>query len=123
MKKFLIGACCPFLLPACGNNTTAKTPPPEYVVQKIATDFEYGAWKNNELAAKDRINERFEYYAKNACHRVGYGWSFTNIIGSGQEDCEVNPQKQLVRCRLIDVELECRRIKPGTVGMGMIPFT
>jgi hypothetical protein len=124
VKRYLTAVClCPLLLAGCGNNTTAKTPPPEYVFKQIKTDFDFTAWKDNQQAATDKLQERLDYYASNACHGSGYGWGFTNVIDPGNVECEVNPDDQRVRCHQVDVNLECSRIKPGSVGMGMIPFT
>lgn len=123
MNKYLIPIGCSLFLAGCGNNTTAKTPPPEYVFQQIKTDFDFTAWKDSKAAATDRVKERFDYSASNACHNFGYGWGYVNLINPGNVDCETNPDTQKMRCRQANVELECSRIKPGTVGMGMIPFT
>ena len=123
MKKYIFAIFCPFVFVACGNNTAAKTPPPEYVFQATKADFEYTAWKDNEAAAIDRLDRRMDYNSKNACYTIGYGWGLNKVVDAGKVNCEVNPANQRIRCRRENVELECSRLKPGTVGMGMIPFT
>lgn len=123
MKKYIIAVCCPIILSACGNNTTAKTPPPEYVSQQIKADFAYSNWKGNKQEAMNRIHKKSTYHAKSACHAIGYGWSFSKVINPGNVSCEIHPTTQRTRCREEHLVLECSRIKPGSVGMGMIPFT
>ncbi len=123
MTKYIIAICCPFFLIACGNNTAAKTPPPEYVFQTTTANFDYTAWKDNKSAAIDRINRRMDYHSKNACYAIGYGWGLHKVINPGEVNCEVNSTNKRIRCRRENVELDCTRLKPGSVGMGMIPFT
>lgn len=123
MKMLTILLSNLLFLYACGNNTAAKTPPPEYVSRHIKTDYKYTMWKSDKEAVLGRINRRANYNASNACHNDGYGWTFKEVVNPGVLDCETHPKNQRIRCRKKNVELECQRLKPGTVGMGMIPFT
>lgn len=122
MTKFLIAVCCPFFLTACGNNTTAKTPPPEYVSQKQKVDLDYSVWSESKDTAKKRVTKLKDYDSKNRCRRIlGYGWTLKSA-DDGRLSCEERDDGR-ARCQLANVDLECHRLKPGTVGMGMIPFT
>lgn len=122
MKRFVVAGCCALALSACGNNTTAKTPPPEYIYQTKIIDLKPTVWAKDEAFAINRANKNVEYNSKNECRRFGYGWTLEEIKNSGELGCEKRADGRS-RCQMKSAEIECRRIKPGSVGMGMIPFT
>jgi hypothetical protein len=59
-------------------------------------------------------------YAKKFCQTQGYGWHVEQIKNNGKlvcNDCNLADNKGKVQCYIEDVVVECKRIKPGTVGM------
>jgi hypothetical protein len=122
MTRFFIAGCCLLTLSACGNNTTAKTLPPEYIYQTKIVDLKPTAGARDETVAIERANKSVEYNSKNECRRFGYGWTLEEIKNSGELSCEKGADSRS-RCQMKSAEIKCRRIKPGSVGMGMIPFT
>ena len=65
---------------------------------------------------------RFKRYTEIFCRSQGYGWHLEKVKEKGRISCEAcneqetNPTQQY-RCRLQDIVVTCKRIKPGTVGM------
>lgn len=122
MTRYMIAGCCLLTLSACGNNTTAKTPPPEYIQQTKTVDLKPTVWTKDRIFAEERANKRVEFNAKNECRTLGYGWMIDEVKDSGTLSCEDRADGRS-RCQMTKATIECRRLKPGTVGMGMIPFT
>jgi len=55
---------------------------------------------------------------KKFCQTQGYGWGLEEITGNGTVTCnECADTNGLQKCYLKDVTVQCKRIKPGTVGM------
>lgn len=73
-----------------------------------------------ELAATD-ARERIQRDAVSACRAKGYGWSLEKIREEGKLACN-ECGGGATQCRVVDLGLQCERLKPGSVGMGMIPF-
>jgi len=122
MTRLVIAGCCLLTLSACGNNTTAKTPPPEYIYETKIVDLKPTPPARDEAVSIKRANKMVEYNSKNECRRLGYGWTLEKVANSGELSCEKSTDGRS-RCQMKSAEIECRRIKPGSVGMGMIPFT
>lgn len=56
--------------------------------------------------------------SKKFCQTQGYGWHVKEVTDQGKVACnQCTDNKDLQRCRLKDVVVTCKRIKPGTVGM------
>ena len=55
----------------------------------------------------------------NICREQSYGWHLQEVKNEGDVDCTSCGDGK-ARCQVSTVELVCRRLKPGTVGMG--PF-
>lgn len=66
-------------------------------------------------------SSRFKRYTEIFCRSQGYGWHLETVKDKGQIACEACSDKGDVsakyRCRLKDIVVTCKRIKPGTVGM------
>ena len=62
---------------------------------------------------------KIKRYSKKFCQTQGYyGWGLEEVINTGKIACnECVANKALQKCRLKDVVVKCKRIKPGTVGM------
>lgn len=57
-------------------------------------------------------------YSRKFCQSQGYGWHVDQVKSVGKPACEpCTNEKDLKKCRLQDVVVSCKRIKPGTVGM------
>lgn len=59
-----------------------------------------------------------ERFSKQFCQSQGYGWHLNQIQTIGETSCIPCPNDpQLQKCFQKDVTVNCKRIKPGTVGM------
>ena len=57
-------------------------------------------------------------YSKKFCQTQGYGWHVEEIKDNGKPVCDVcSDGSEGYRCHLEDVVVQCKRIKPGSVGM------
>lgn len=93
-----------------------------------ATEYIYRDLMANTLAApqckteKESIKaasteNRIQRYAKKFCQTQGYGWHLNKIKDNGKPVCNACGDGNTFKCNLEDVVVECKRIKPGTVGM------
>ena len=74
------------------------------------------AQANAEETAKKPY--KIKRYSKKFCQTQGYGWGLEKITNAGQVACnECTDNQGLQKCYLKDVTVQCKRIKPGTVGM------
>ena len=61
---------------------------------------------------------KIKRYSKKFCQTQGYGWGLQKITSNGEVACnECTDNQGLQKCYLKDVTVQCKRIKPGTVGM------
>jgi len=61
---------------------------------------------------------KLKRYSKKFCQTQGYGWGLEKITSNGEVACnECLDNKDVQKCYLKDVTVQCKRIKPGTVGM------
>ncbi|MGR9044097.1 MAG: hypothetical protein ACU83N_02305 [Gammaproteobacteria bacterium] len=57
-------------------------------------------------------------YGKKFCQTQGYGWHVEEIKDNGKPVCQVcSDGSQDYKCHVEDVVVQCKRIKPGSVGM------
>lgn len=73
--------------------------------------------KAKELASKPNTIKDF---AKQFCSTQGYGWALEEVKDNGKlvcNQCEGDKGADTQQCHLEDIVAECRRIKPGSVGM------
>lgn len=59
-------------------------------------------------------------YAKRFCETQGYGWTLKDVKNEGKlvcEPCTGDKTAANFLCHVEDVVAECKRIKPGSVGM------
>lgn len=104
MKKLIFTCCCLLILFGC-------KPPnaePKYLNKTIKADFPYTDWKKSMASAKKRAKYEIDFYSKDSCRRIAYGWSLKKIKTPGQMDCAETPEG--FHCRMKDVELECRQL-------------
>ena len=106
-------------LSAC--NTVENTPPPKYIYLKKTVDLEPTVCMKKKDEAIKRANSLISYDAKTQCRTHGYGWTLDSEPKYQTLSCN-SCSDDKVRCQAKDVELKCRRLKPGSVGMGMIPW-
>jgi hypothetical protein len=60
----------------------------------------------------------FDRHSKKFCQTQGYGWHLTEVKNTGNSVCEeCSDKKGKYRCRLEDVVVQCKRLKPGTAGL------
>jgi type III secretory pathway component EscR len=61
---------------------------------------------------------KIKNYTKKFCQTQGYGWHVEEVVNKGEVACnECTDKTHLQKCYLKDVVVQCKRIKPGTVGM------
>jgi hypothetical protein len=109
------------LLSAC--NTLENTPPPKYVYLEKTVDLEPTVCLKTEDVAIKRANSLINYNAKTQCRLHGYGWTLDSKLKDQLLSCNSNMcANDMVSCQANNVELKCRRLRPGSVGMGMIPW-
>ena len=73
-----------------------------------------------EAAARERASSSYELnrYAKVFCETQGYGWYLETRKTSGRlvcTPCEDAKGKQ--QCHVEDIEVTCKRLKPGSAGL------
>ncbi len=57
-------------------------------------------------------------YTQRFCQTQGYGWHVTEVKNNGNSVCEeCSDNKGNYRCHLEDVVVQCKRLKPGSVGL------
>lgn len=57
-------------------------------------------------------------YTQRFCQTQGYGWHLTEVKNNGKSVCdECSDKKGTFRCHLEDVVVQCKRLKPGSVGL------
>ncbi len=97
----------------------------------FATEYIYRDLMANTLplqncTAKEHASEdaqksyKLKMYTKKFCQTQGYGWHVEKVKQTGQlacNECSTAADKGKYQCHLEDVVVECKRIKPGTVGM------
>lgn len=100
----------------------------------LATEYIYRDLKANTLPlqhcdTKEKSSADAEkpykltIYSKKFCQTQGYGWHVEKIKENGRLVCnecgtaDNKDSKGLYQCHIEDVVVECKRIKPGTVGM------
>lgn len=61
---------------------------------------------------------KIKIYTKKFCQTQGYGWHVEEVVSKGEVACnECTNKNGLQKCYLKDIVVQCKRIKPGTVGM------
>jgi putative hemolysin len=75
--------------------------------------------KNEAMENASKSNNINEF-AKRFCATQGYGWALEHVKDNGKIICEAcnsdnNSDKYL--CHVEDIVAECKRIRPGSVGM------
>lgn len=93
-----------------------------------AADWIYRDLKANTLSTpkcetRDKAEERankpsfLSQYAKRFCETQGYGWSLNEIKENGNLACNACDSGDQVQCRIEDIVVQCKRLKPGSVGL------
>ncbi|MEW6038986.1 MAG: hypothetical protein AB1648_12140 [Pseudomonadota bacterium] len=71
-----------------------------------------------EAAASEDYN--LKKHARIFCESQGYGWHVEQRKSPGKlvcEECGEGGDKDRFHCHMEDVVVQCKRIKPGTVGL------
>ncbi len=71
-----------------------------------------------EAAASKDYN--LKKHARIFCESQGYGWHVEQRKSSGKlvcEECGEGSDKDRFHCHMEDVVVQCKRIKPGTIGL------
>jgi len=72
-------------------------------------------------AAEKYAFDRVKIDTGEACHAKGYGWHVEKIKTEGKLSC-TPCEGGKTQCQIEDISLECKRLKPGSTGMGIFQF-
>ncbi|BBL72859.1 hypothetical protein [Methylogaea oryzae] len=111
MKRFVLA----MLLAAAGVAHAT-----EYETQAIKVDAKASRCLEQSAGEKE-ARDRVAADAANICREKGYGWHVQEVKSAGNVACSPC-ESDKTRCQATNVELICRRLKPGSTGMGMLPF-
>jgi hypothetical protein len=76
-----------------------------------------------KASAEAQKSYKLSIYSKKFCQTQGYGWHVEKVKEEGKlvcNECSTSGQgdeKDKYQCHIEDVVVECKRIKPGSVGM------
>ena len=99
------------------STTTQAT---EYVYRDLmANTLPTKKCDNKETASKNAAKKyKINIYTKKFCQTQGYGWHIEKIKETGKIVCnECSTDTNTYQCYREDIVVQCKRIKPGTVGM------
>ena len=105
MKK-IVAACIPFLI-LTGTACKAPDAPEKYRYQNQKMDLPYTDFKKDRATAEIKAKKELDFYAKDACRRMGYGWMLDKIENSGVMGCE--ELSEGYHCRMKEVSFVCRQ--------------
>lgn len=93
----------------------------EYIYRELMANTLPSAKCEAESAAIASASKAYNLkrFSKKFCQTQGYGWHVEQIKDSGKAACTPcdAPNQSGFRCHVEDVVVECKRIKPGSVGM------
>lgn len=116
MNRMLIGFA--MLLSGFSTATLAT----EYIYRDLmANTLPLQTCNSKEKASEDAEKAyKLTMYSKKFCQTQGYGWHVEKVKQSGKlvcNECSTTDNKGNYQCYKEDVVVECKRIKPGSVGM------
>ncbi|MEE9395441.1 MAG: hypothetical protein V3V31_00370 [Methylococcales bacterium] len=117
MKKYIY-ICTVIVLAACSPQPNA--PGTKYDYQSKVADLKPSLWQKDKDTALAKAKAKVRKYANSECRTIDYGWTLNELKNPGETRCEERADGKF-RCQLAQVEMECRRLSPGSVGMG--PFS
>lgn len=102
-----------------------------FSVSSFATEYIYRDLMANTLPLQNCQNKdkastdaekpyKLTMYSKKFCQTQGYGWHVEKVKNNGKlvcNECTTADNKNQYQCHMEDVVVECKRIKPGTVGL------
>jgi hypothetical protein len=93
----------------------------EYIYRDLMANTLPSATCDVESEAKATAAKPYNItrYSKTFCQSQGYGWHVEKVKDEGKATCTPcdGANKGKSQCRLEDVVVTCKRIKPGSVGM------
>lgn len=94
----------------------------EYIYRELkANTLPLQHCETKEKAAEDAQKAyKITIYSKKFCQTQGYGWHVEQVKETGKlvcNECTTPDSKGKYQCYMEDVVVECKRIKPGSVGM------
>lgn len=104
MRKMIIFGLAIASAAAC----KAPDAPPKYKYESSKMDLPWTDSQEDRESAEKKANKEVTYYATEACHRKGYGWSLDRIENSGELNCEESDEG--FRCRSKAVAYVCRQL-------------
>ncbi len=112
MKLNLLGA---FLALSFSNSSFST----EYIYKDLMANTVPSAKCETPSKAEETARKPYKIkrYSKKFCQTQGYGWGLEAITNNGKVTCNECIDNSLQKCYLKDVTVQCKRIKPGTVGM------
>jgi len=72
----------------------------------------------SEASAKASEDYNIKKYTKVFCETQGYGWHVSEQKSNGKLVCdECSGESNKYQCRVEDIVVACKRLKPGSVGL------
>ncbi|MGR9107198.1 MAG: hypothetical protein ACU843_09740 [Gammaproteobacteria bacterium] len=104
MKKVLLTSLCVVMIAAC------KSPyaPPAYKHQTKKMDTPYTDWMSDQASAEKKAKKELDFYTKDECRRMSYGWHMKKIESPGELICEESEQG--FHCRHTNVSVQCEQL-------------
>lgn len=104
MKKVMIACMCLLLISAC--KSPYSDPAYKHETKKVNTP--YTDWKKDQASAEKRAKKELEFYAKDECRRMAYGWYLKEVLDPGEMNCEQTDEGY--HCRHKDMTLKCEQL-------------
>ena len=123
MRKFFWGLTAAIVL--FSGAASAET---EWIYKEVTGDAKNypRCLEKPQAIEKAGIEKMLTSNAKYHCRDMGYGWHMAELKSLGEtvcDECEGPEKAGKYRCRQANLVVQCRRIRPGSVGMGMLPWS
>ena len=96
--------CVPLLIIAACKSPDA---PEKYRYQNQKADLPYTDFETDRATAERKANKELDFYVKDACRRIGYGWALDKLENPGVMSCEETPEGH--HCHMKNVAFVCRQ--------------
>lgn len=110
MRKSILAAMTALLLTASGAYAT------DWETRVIPAEAKASRCTDQATAETD-AHTKAKRVSENQCRDLGYGWHLQELKSEGKLACNGCGESK-TSCQITGQELLCRRLKPGSVGMG-----
>lgn len=81
---------------------------PTYKYETKRVNTPYTDWLEDKATAEKKAKKELDFYAKDECRRMSYGWHLKKIDEPGQLQCEESDQG--VHCKHTQTTLTCEQL-------------